>query len=63
MKTNNKYILTTVALAAVALLAATKIEVSYLPDAAVALSYLAVGALFVLAAFDNRRGSKNYLTR
>jgi hypothetical protein len=63
MKTNNNYIVPTVAISAIALLAATKIEINYLPDAPVVISYLAVGALFVLAALDNRRGSKNYLAR
>jgi hypothetical protein len=61
--TTTKAILTTVAFAALALLATSKVEASYLPDVAVAISYLAVGSIFVIAAFDNRRGSKTYLAR
>lgn len=61
--TTTKAILTTVAVAALALMATTKIEASYLSDVAIAISYLAVGAIFVIAACDNRRGSKTYLAR
>lgn len=64
MKTTNiKYVLPALAIAALVLLATSKVEASYLADAAVVISYLTVGALFTLAALDNRRGSKSYLAR
>jgi hypothetical protein len=61
--TNNKVILLTVAITAVALAAATKVGADLLPTAAVALSYLAVGALFIVAAIDYRVGPKDYAGR
>lgn len=64
MKTNNTtYIIATVAAAVLAFAGLVKIDGNFLSDAAVGISYLAVGSLFVLAALDNRRGSKSYGAR
>jgi hypothetical protein len=60
MKTNTKFILTMIAISAIAIIATTKIDVSYLPAT---VSYVAVAMLLALAAADYRVGSKSNLAR
>lgn len=61
--TNTKIVLSAIIVTTATALALTKVEENLVPNAAVAISYLAVAAMFVLAALDNRRGSKDYLAR
>ena len=61
--TNIKVISLTVTIGAIALLAANKLTAGILPTTAVTVSYLAVGALLLLAATDYRVGPKNYADR
>jgi hypothetical protein len=64
MKTkNNKVLLATLAISALALVAVTKMAASALPVLVIAGSYLAVVILFALAALDYRVGPKAYWIR
>ncbi len=63
MNTTLKVILTTAAVSAIALIAAIKLAAGNPTIIPVAVSYVAVALLFVLAAFDYRVGPKSYVVR
>lgn len=61
--TNTKSIINAVAISALTLVGIANVDANFMPDVAIVIGYLAVGAIFVIASLDNRRGSKSYLAR
>ncbi len=61
--TNNKVLLTTVVVGALALFGLTKMTADVVPMMAIGGAYVAVAILGALAYADYRLGSKNYLVR
>ena len=61
--TNNKVLLTTVTVAALALAGLTKMAADVVPMLAIGSAYVAVAILGALAFADYRVGSKNYSAR
>jgi hypothetical protein len=61
--TNNKVLLTTVTVAAFALVGLTKMAADVVPMMAIGSAYVAVAILGALAVADYRVGSKNYSAR
>ena len=61
--TNNKVLLTTVAVSALALVGLTKMTADVVPMMAIGGAYVSVAILIALACADYRLGSKNYSAR
>jgi hypothetical protein len=61
--TNNKALLVTLAVSALALIALTKMAASVVPMLVIASSYVVVAILFALAALDYRVNTKDYSAR
>lgn len=60
---NNKVLVTSIVLGAIALIAVTKMAASVVPGIVIAGSYLTVAVLFAFAAVDYGMGSKDHSAR
>jgi hypothetical protein len=61
--TNNKVLVITLAISAVALVAGSKMAASFVPAVAIGAAYVAVAMLYALAVVDYRLGPKSYSAR
>jgi hypothetical protein len=61
--TNNKVLVTTLAISAVALVVGSKMAASFVPAVAIGTAYVAVAMLYALAVVDYRLGPKSYNAR